>query len=185
MERVSTEEMRVCRKWFWIGDVLRKAQTDYSSKLSIADYNILFQYLCKTLLSLQCKPIGFRAVTRAERKLSRFNRAIDFLNRFQYLNRTTHLMLLVETPDKRRAQLMFSCSLDQPQSIECIDIDKVHMIRFVIWIGIQLSQQFLVDTSFVCVWCTNVLPLCHNLYTDNKHKLRQGAWVVSKKLKSV
>ena len=184
MQSVSTEDMCVRNLWYWIGDVIREAETIYSSSTSVEKYIVLGQYLCNNILYLKCKLIGFRSVTRNERDLSRFHRSIDFLGSLRCLNRTSHLMLLVEMPDEQRAQLMFSCSLEEPQSIECIDIDKVRVIRFVIWVGIQISEQFCIDTSFMAVWCTNVLPLCHVSCETNKHKVLTSAWEVSKRLKS-
>ena len=183
MQFASTEDMRMQERWYWLGDAVREAESTYSSASCVEKHMSLCNYLCHSVLCLQCKPIGFRSVTRAERDLSRFHRSIDFLNGLWHFNRTTHLMLLVEMPDKRKAQLMFSCSLEEPQRIECIDVDKVHIIRFLLWVGSQLSSQFAFGSTFMMVWSTSVMPLCYDT-RNRKHKLQTQAWDALKRLKS-
>lgn len=155
---LSTDQMRTVQKWLWIGDALREAATASSTARNILPHRMVIHYILKHMLMLKCKPLGFRKSTRSERRLSRFYDRFVFLKALARRNRSSHLTILVEMPTEQRVQLMVSSTLDCPMSVEFIDVDRVHCIRFHIWLACQLCKQYTFDESFVVIWCSTVLP---------------------------
>ena len=177
MESVDTESMLVKRKWLWIGDALR--ETGYASSRSsyIQSVAAVVRYVCGVAVLCPHEVIGFRASTKHEKRLSRFGRSIVFAEHLRHLEQTAHLTVLVEImPDCRRAQLMFSASLDHPASIECIDVDRAPRVRLVLWVGKELRQMYAFGDSFVAVWCETVLPRSCEL-NAGRCRIREKPWI--------
>ena len=177
---LSTDHMRTIRSWMWIGDALREAAKASSTARSILLHRDVIHYIVNHMLMLKCKPLGFRKSTRSERRLSRFYDSFTLLKSMSRHNRSAHLTILVEMPNKRQAQLMVSSTLDCPMCMECIDVDRVRCIRFHIWLASQLRKKYAFDESFVVIWCSTVLPLHNNEPTMVPVQIHERPWDFSK-----
>lgn len=173
--QVKTDDMRLERKCLWIGDIL-EACSEAAPRIN--DIQII-----KPVLRILCalyvpggQPLAFRRATRSESTLSRFFSPFRFHRSLRKVRRACHMVILTKYHD-RTAQIMLSASPNHLSWVECLDIDRVRHIRFLLWVGSQLQCQLALSDLFMSVWANTVIPVCH----ENKNsfrRVRNGPWIL-------
>lgn len=137
-------------------------------------YKVLYG-LCRLYVPDMCENrlIGFRRATLKESRASRFHEKL-VLHRAR---KSVHLMLLMKTSQEQNVQYMFSASINHLHTIECIDIDKVYVIRFLLWLGKELLDRLTLGPDFFSVWIDRVIPeILRDVKASRSYKVRTRRW---------
>ena len=174
---ISTETMQRLRRWYWVGDWMHAASEAAPTAgvdVFAAHYAIAEQ-LCRLAIP-DATLIGIRPSTTRERHLSRFRPTIHSRMRSMRSRRTSHLICLVDTGE-RRAQLMFSASLDRPEVFEWLDVDRATRTRFLLWVCKSLCVSHDLQ-GFFGVWIDAIMPRCHESRDLKRLRVSSRPWVV-------
>ena len=88
-----------------------------------------------------------------------------------------HIVILVKDRN-REGQYMLSTCEKYSSIIECIDVHRVHRIRFLIWLGINLNKIYNFGDTFQMVWMDVVVPVANiEEYSGKPPYVRHSAWV--------
>lgn len=119
--------------------------------------------------------LAFREARLREVRLSRFKMDnIRFCGRLRNRNKSAHVVVLVEH-EKLKRNIMFSTQRDAP-ILEIIDIDRVSAIRFLIWVGAQISKSHGTDELWT-VWIETIIPTCmRDVGMRETPIISQNAW---------
>lgn len=83
-------------------------------------------------------------------------------------------MVLMEDESHAREHIMLSAPCDAA-IIEVMNVERVCAIRFLIWLGRELSCRYAVDMWGV--WCDAVIPTCMSgVLSDTAAFIRHDAW---------
>lgn len=160
---LCTDEMHLVRDYYWVGDWIRFLAwaAPRASSGFIKVIKPLIWSFCVNYIPDAQEVIGFRPATTQERMLSRFNCSnIYFTNpRLCRHNETFHVTMLVRTKSGRVFDSLFSASHHHLSWVEVLDTKRVCIIRYLVWVGLQLQLLHKMRFEFVMVWSDVLIPL--------------------------
>ena len=163
-ETCTTEQMHALTVSFPLYRVLSHAASValYAGQPEVLRWKTLYMHILCVCVPDCVDLLAFRSSTEKERRLSRLYDGIRLLHRSPLRgSASSHITFLIRTTERRRAQIMLSVLKRDSTLCECIDVDRVRKIRFMLWRGSCLGSTYALRSDFEVVWRDAVIPMTH------------------------